>query len=139
MLEKSVLAIICTASIALWLVLTHYAASGTMLTGEIKAKCIEQLQIYVKAFQERRAQVTDDTVNLFMSQRPLEWKGNPLAKVVVPVREAENADAPEGEGGDGKLTKNQLKKIEKQKQLDAKKAQKAKEKAEADAAKAAAE
>jgi len=33
-----------------------------------------------------------------------------------------------GEEGDGKLSKNQLKKLEKQKQIDAKKAAKAKEK-----------
>ena len=50
---------------------------GEMLTGEIKQRCITQLQEYVKGFQERRAQVNDDVVAQFMSRRPLEWKGNP--------------------------------------------------------------
>ncbi|KAH8893357.1 tryptophanyl-tRNA synthetase [Thozetella sp. PMI_491] len=111
-------------------------SSGSLLTGEIKKKCIEQLQIYVKGFQERRAQVTEEMVDLFMSKRPLEWKGNPKANIVVPVVEDGAAAPASGEGGDGKLTKNQLKKIEKQKQVEAKKAQKAKEKEEAAAAKA---
>ena len=35
---------------------------GEMLTGELKAKCIEPLQIDVKGFQERRAKVTDEVV-----------------------------------------------------------------------------
>ena len=98
-----------------------------MLTGEIKAKCIEQLQTYVKGFQERRSQVTEELVDLFMSQRPLEWKANPHAKISLPVGEGPKAAA--GEGEDGKLSKNALKKLEKQKQIEAKKAQKAQEKA----------
>ncbi|KAK4451905.1 hypothetical protein QBC34DRAFT_46081 [Podospora aff. communis PSN243] len=113
---------------------------GEMLTGELKAICIKELQAYVAAFQERRAKVGDDVVDLFMGQRPLQWVGNPKAPRVVPVVDgtagAAGAAADGGEGGDGKLTKNQLKKLEKQKQIEAKKAQKAKEKEE-QAAKAA--
>ncbi|KAL2177942.1 uncharacterized protein P884DRAFT_222456 [Thermothelomyces heterothallicus CBS 202.75] len=103
--------------------------SGRMLTGELKAICIRELQKYVAAFQERRAKVDDETVKLFMERRPLRWRGNPRAPLVVPkVENGNGGDAtPEGEG---KLTKNQLKKLEKQKQIEAKKAQKAKEKAE---------
>ncbi|KAL2258278.1 hypothetical protein VTK26DRAFT_8452 [Humicola hyalothermophila] len=109
---------------------------GEMLTGELKAICIRELQKYVAAFQERRAKVDDDTVKLFMEPRPLKWGGNPRAPVVVPkVENGEVGEAKDGE--DGKLTKNQLKKLEKQKQIEAKKAQKAKEKAEQAAAKAA--
>ncbi len=96
------------------------------MTGEIKGKCIEQLQTYVKGFQERRSQVTEELVDLFMSQRPLEWKANPRAQIALPVGEGPKAAA--GEGEDGKLSKNALKKLEKQKQIDAKKAQKAQEK-----------
>jgi len=104
--------------------------AGELLTGELKAICIKELQTYVAAFQGRRAQVGDEVVDLFMERRPLKWVGNPKATRVVPVVEA-NADGAEGkEGGDGKLTKNQLKKLEKQKMIDAKKAQKAKEKEE---------
>lgn len=100
--------------------------SGDLLTGELKAICIQELQTYVAAFQERRAQVSDETVDLFMERRALRWVGNPQAPRVVPVVEAavEGGEA----AGDGKLTKNQLKKLEKQKQIEAKKAQKAKEK-----------
>jgi len=97
--------------------------SGQLLTGELKAICIQELQKYVAAFQERRAQVSDETVDLFMERRALRWVGNPQAPRVVPVVEAAAEAA-----GDGKLTKNQLKKLEKQKQIEAKKAQKAKEK-----------
>ena len=50
--------------------------SGEMLTGEIKQKCIAELQAYVQGFQERRAQVTDAVRDEFMRARPLEWKGN---------------------------------------------------------------
>lgn len=71
-----------------------------------------------------------------MSTRPLKWGGNPKVQRTVPV--VENASAnPEGEGGDGKLTKNQLKKLEKEKQIAAKKAAKAAEKEAAEATKAA--
>lgn len=107
--------------------------SGEMLTGDLKAICIKELQTYVAAFQERRAKVDDEAVKLFMTTRPLQWNGNPRAPVVVP--QVQNADGEAAaEGGDGKLTKNQLKKLEKQKQIEAKKAQKAKEKEEKDKA-----
>ena len=42
-----------------------------MLTGEVKAKCIEVLQGFIKEFQEKRAQVTDDILEHFLSIRPL--------------------------------------------------------------------
>ncbi|KAM3439251.1 hypothetical protein MY4824_002780 [Beauveria thailandica] len=115
--------------------------SGRMLTGELKAICIENLQKYVAEFQERRAKATDDVVAQFMAVRPLEWQGNPRvphADLVVPVAGA--ASAAEGsaaaEGGDGKLTKNQMKKLLKEQQIAAKKAEKeaAKAKATGDAA-----
>ncbi|KAI1648188.1 tryptophanyl-tRNA synthetase [Daldinia loculata] len=106
---------------------------GKLLTGELKAICIKYLQDYVAAFQERRAKATEETVKLFMSVRPLKWGGNPRAQRTVPVVEAAEAK-PEGQDGEGKLTKNQLKKLEKEKQIAAKKAAKA---AEKEAAKAA--
>ncbi|PMB65531.1 Tryptophan--tRNA ligase, cytoplasmic [Beauveria bassiana] len=108
---------------------------------ELKAICIENLQKYVAEFQERRAKATDDVVAQFMAVRPLEWQGNPRvprADLVVPVEGA--ASAAEGsaaaEGGDGKLTKNQMKKLLKEQQIVAKKAEKeaAKAKAAGDAA-----
>lgn len=79
--------------------------------------------------------MTQETVDLFMSVRPLKWGGNPKIQRTVPVVEDGSANA-EGEGGEGKLTKNQLKKMLKEKQIAEKKAAKAKEKEAADAAKA---
>ncbi|KAI1199958.1 tryptophanyl-tRNA synthetase [Nemania serpens] len=96
---------------------------GKLLTGELKAICIKHLQEYVAAFQQRRTKATDDVVKHFMSTRPLKWKGNPRVERIVPV------SSGQAEGtGDGKLSKNQLKKLEKEKQLAAKKAAKAAEK-----------
>lgn len=94
--------------------------------------CIEHLQKYVVAFQDRRSKVTDDVVNEFMSTRPLEWKGNPRvprADLVIPVTKSaeDNADGTAA-GDDGKMTKNQMKKLLKQQQVALKKAEKTKEK-----------
>ena len=44
---------------------------GEMLTGEVKARCIEVLQGFIKGFQEKRAQVTDDILEHFLSIRPV--------------------------------------------------------------------
>ncbi|EAW11627.1 tryptophan--tRNA ligase WRS1 [Aspergillus clavatus NRRL 1] len=55
---------------------------GEMLTGEVKQKCIAELQTYVQSFQERRTKVTDEIVAEFMRPRALEWKGNPNPIVV---------------------------------------------------------
>ncbi|THH10014.1 hypothetical protein EW145_g1616 [Phellinidium pouzarii] len=40
--------------------------AGTLLTGQLKAKCIRLLQDFVKDFQERRAKVSDDELKAFM-------------------------------------------------------------------------
>ncbi|PHJ18013.1 tryptophanyl-trna synthetase [Cystoisospora suis] len=42
-------------------------SSGKMLSGEVKAVLIEELQNLVRAHQERRAQVTDEMVREFMN------------------------------------------------------------------------
>ncbi len=94
---------------------------GEMLTGELKAKCIAELQAYVKGFQERRAAVTDDTVKDFMARKKLEWKRNQKA-IVVGKPEGESAVAEAGADGAPKLTKNQEKKLAKQKAIEEKKA-----------------
>lgn len=88
------------------------------------------MQEYVAEFQERRAKVDEDVVKTFMSVRPLEWNGNPKiprADLVVPVTKGGAAGA-DGETGDGKLTKNQLKKLLKEQEIARKKAEKQKEK-----------
>ncbi|KAI1918533.1 tryptophan--tRNA ligase [Ophidiomyces ophidiicola] len=50
---------------------------GELLTGELKKLAITLLQAYVKDFQERRKEVTDDILKQFMTPRKLEWRGNP--------------------------------------------------------------
>jgi len=40
--------------------------AGTLLTGQLKARCIQVLQELVKGFQERRSKVTDAEVAVFM-------------------------------------------------------------------------
>jgi len=42
--------------------------AGTLLTGQLKAKCIELLQQFVAGFQERRAKITDDQIDAFMDK-----------------------------------------------------------------------
>ena len=100
--------------------------SGKMLTGELKAKCIAELQTYVKGFQERRAKVTDEVVKDFMSRKKLAFKGNSNAKVLPKEGETglegQMEDATVGEGG---KTKNQIKKEQKRKEIEKKKAEKA--------------
>ena len=47
--------------------------SGAMLTGEVKKELITILQEMVKEHQERRAQVTPEILQQFMTVRPLEF------------------------------------------------------------------
>jgi tryptophanyl-tRNA synthetase len=93
---------------------------------KLKAICIKHVQEYVASFQERRAKATDEIVDIFMSARPLNWRGNPRVERVVPILDGSSANP----GGieDGKLTKNQLKKLEKEKRNAEKKATKTAEK-----------
>lgn len=98
---------------------------------QLKAICIEHLQKYVGTFQERRSKVSDAVVDEFMSVRPLEWKGNPRvprADLVVPVTKTDGATPTGDAAGTGELSKNAMKKLLKEQQIAAKKAQKAKEK-----------
>lgn len=102
---------------------------GELLTGELKALCIVELEKYVKGFQERRSVVTEAVVDGYMAVRPLEWTGNPNPIVVAPAGGSEVA----GEFVDGapQLTKNQEKKLAKEKMIADKKAAKEKEKKQA--------
>jgi tryptophanyl-tRNA synthetase len=101
--------------------------TGKMLTGELKAVCISHLQTYVKAFQERRAEVSDEIVKDFFAKKALVFKGNPNAKV-VPKEGGAVETGLEGQMGEvkvGEKTKNQLKKEAKEKAIAEKKAAKA--------------
>ncbi len=63
---------------------------GEMLSGDLKAICIRELQAFVRGFQERRRAVTDEIRDEFMRPRELVWRGNPN-----PVPKTK-----EGKGGD---------------------------------------
>ncbi|KAF2151433.1 tryptophanyl-tRNA synthetase-like protein [Myriangium duriaei CBS 260.36] len=54
---------------------------GTLSTGELKKKCISELQKFVGDFQERRSRVTDQVLEDYMTFRKLEYKGNPTPTV----------------------------------------------------------
>ncbi|GAA6012197.1 hypothetical protein JCM10207_002756 [Rhodosporidiobolus poonsookiae] len=74
--------------------------SGKLLTGELKQKTIALLQDFVKAFQERRAAVTDDLVKTFTDgQRAIDptLRYGPGCTGLPPKK-------PEQEGGDGAQT-----------------------------------
>lgn len=96
---------------------------GTLSTGELKKKCIEELQKFVIAFQERRAKVTEEIMREFMTPRELEFAGKEkLLKMVGP--EEVKKDLGGGERGSREKSKGE-RKAEK---LAAKKAEKEAEK-----------
>lgn len=100
---------------------------GELLTGELKALCIAELEKYVTGFQERRAVVTEEIIDQYMKARPLEWNANPTPIRAAPV-EGSDGTAAAGLADGTKLTKNQEKKLAKDKQIAEKKAAKEKEK-----------
>jgi tryptophanyl-tRNA synthetase len=60
--------------------------AGTLLTGQLKSKCIGLLQAFVKNFQENRAKVTDELVAQFM---------DPTRKIAPTMAQAKSPnDAP---------------------------------------------
>ncbi|TKA30663.1 hypothetical protein B0A50_02383 [Salinomyces thailandicus] len=90
--------------------------SGEMLTGEMKSRCIAELQKFVGGFQERRAQVTDEVMREYMRPRRLEYAGNPTpTRPAAPAQEAGASNgALDGEktgtaGKEGRLTKGERK------------------------------
>lgn len=101
---------------------------GEMLTGELKALCIAEVEKYVTAFQERRALVTEEVIDEYMKVRPLEWTGNPNPIKAAPAEGSESTAGPVD--GAPKLTKNQEKKLAKEKLIAEKKAAKEREKHE---------
>lgn len=62
--------------ILLWIPLSSLQdySSGALLTGELKKILIETLQPMIAQHQERRKQVTEETVKQFMTPRPLNFK-----------------------------------------------------------------
>ncbi|KAF2119408.1 hypothetical protein BDV96DRAFT_344941 [Lophiotrema nucula] len=104
---------------------------GEMLTGDMKKECINLMTAYVTRFQGARAKVTDEILDEYKKPRKLGWKGNQnptKPKLTQAPAEASTTDSPPDSvplGEDGKpLTKNQQKKLEKLKQIEAKKKEK---------------
>lgn len=95
--------------------------SGKMLTGELKKKCADELAQFVTAFQERRAKVTDEVLDRFMTPRPLLCRGTTLS-VMVGGEQSELVSTVPGKDPN---SKNQAKKMAKLQAAEAKKAQKA--------------
>jgi len=90
--------------------------SGELLTGEMKQRCISELQAFVGAFRERRAKVTHETMREYMRPRKLEYQGNPSPTKPQGAPTAEgattNGTAADGEkaaGKDGRPTKGERK------------------------------
>ena len=105
---------------------------GDMLTGDMKRECITMMTAYVKKFQDAREKVTDEILDEFLRPRQLEWKGNPnptKPKIVEDEKKEGQTGGPAATtviGPDGQpMTKNQLKKLQKQQETERKKAEKA--------------
>ena len=54
--------------------------SGKMESGELKARCTQELQAYVGAFRDRRKQITEAVRDEFMRPRQLVFRGMPGEK-----------------------------------------------------------
>jgi tryptophanyl-tRNA synthetase len=66
---------------------------GELMTGEIKALCIKELQEYVAGFQERRAKVSDQIVENFFARKPLKFRGESASEATASEKAAAAAAA----------------------------------------------
>jgi tryptophanyl-tRNA synthetase len=73
-------------------------------------RCASEPTRFCTAFQERRAKVIDKTLDIFMTPRPLLWRGE---KTDIMLPSSEETPAELRNGGDGKTpgSKNQEKKL----------------------------
>lgn len=84
--------------------------SGEMESGQIKKKCTEVLQEYVRGFRERRKAVTDEIRDEFLRPRHLEFVGSPFtADGKEKVKEKEKEKGMPTGSGLSKLTKRESK------------------------------
>ncbi|PGH19524.1 tryptophan-tRNA ligase [Polytolypa hystricis UAMH7299] len=72
---------------------------GDLLTGELKKLAITLLQEYVKEFQDRRKEVSDEVMRQYMAPRKLEWKGNPNPKPKEPKPESKPKESKKEKKG----------------------------------------
>ncbi|KAL9100665.1 MAG: hypothetical protein Q9187_009341, partial [Circinaria calcarea] len=54
--------------------------TGAMESGDMKKTCVGVIQAYVRAFRERRKDVTEEVLEEFLRPRPLEFRGAPEAE-----------------------------------------------------------
>lgn len=94
---------------------------GELLTGDVKKECIRVLQDFAKEFQERRAAVTDDVLNKFMSaNREFKWGTTPRKVPVKPlskeelakIQKEEESEQVNNNSGEKKLSKKDKKKLQ---------------------------
>ncbi|KAI0104318.1 tryptophanyl-tRNA synthetase [Nemania sp. FL0031] len=96
--------------------------SGRMLTGELKKICANELTKFCASFQERRARVTDEVLDQFMTPRPLICRGvksDTLLAVTETVTTLKDSSDTKDHS-----SKNQAKKLKKRLLVEAKKANK---------------
>ncbi|TKA71856.1 hypothetical protein B0A55_09825 [Friedmanniomyces simplex] len=75
--------------------------SGELLTGEMKQRCIAELQKFVTDFQERRKKVTDEVMREYMRPRKLEFGGNPSPTKPKAAANGDEGTASNGAAADG--------------------------------------
>ncbi|KAK5161543.1 hypothetical protein BJ546DRAFT_122631 [Cryomyces antarcticus] len=93
--------------------------AGTLSTGNLKKKCIAELQKFVGGFQDRRNEATDDVLDKFMTPRKMEYAGNPhpikTEEAVVQLNGETTEEKPDRKGKrERKMEKLEQKKREKE-------------------------
>lgn len=90
--------------------------SGEMLTGEMKQRCIAELQKFIGAFQEKRAKIDHAAMRKYMAPRKMIYQGNPSPNGTQPTDGTTNGESQAGEadpaapaGKDGRGTKGERK------------------------------
>nr|POE99134.1 tryptophan--trna ligase, cytoplasmic [Quercus suber] len=79
--------------------------SGELLTGEMKQRCISELQKFVSAFQERRKEVSYEVMRQYMTPRKLEFVGNPSPIKPASVASEESKSSNTGTGAVGSVVR----------------------------------
>ncbi|KAK3707860.1 tryptophan--tRNA ligase [Vermiconidia calcicola] len=85
--------------------------SGEMMTGEMKARCIAELQKFVGEFQERRKEITHEVMRTYTTPRKMEYGGNPRVKASPSEANGSLTETPAAAaaGKDGRGTKGERK------------------------------
>ena len=101
---------------------------GTLSTGELKKKCISELQKFVSEFQARREKVTEEIIREFRTPRKLDFKGNPNPSAQMADPSAQDKKSGGGAESEVKSGRGTTKKERKEAKNAEKKAEKEAEK-----------